>query len=861
LIECHLDAWREEVEGRGQVRAFAFWGRVYSATAVTVGRQWGMTIHEGRESKREVGMGWDGWGQDTRIALRGLLRRPSFSFIVVLTLGIGLGANVAVYSVLHSVLLAPLPYEESEQLVRVYGSRLDRPGEFDRLALPAPVVLELRDQVSSLSGVAILGTADVRGADLTGGDRPERIRLMPVSADYFEVFGWTPLRGRGFTRAEVGSGARVAVVREAIWERHVGGGAASLGRILMIDGEPVAIVGVVSDAVRDPLEGQVDVWVPTHLGSRVADNWENNYLSAVVRLAPGATLELLRAELAVLESRHRQIPSAAENGFAVVPLREDLVGDSRPLLTAIMGAVMFLLLLTCVNVASLLLARASAREQEIAIRSSLGAPGSRLVRGFMIEAALLAVAGGTAGVLIGTAALDLIMAAAPADLPRREAVLLGQPAILLAGAGSVVIGLMLGLATSLPFAKARVGRVLSATRSNSGSGRPRIRATLVAVEVALAVVLLTGATALIRSVQELRSQPLGVDPSGVLTFTVGLPTVRYGTDDAIHRFNEEFHSQATAVPGVLSAAVTSRLPVTGSYNTWGTRRAHGPETPYDTNNLSVNQRWIAGDIFETIDLDLIAGRWFDPSDGPDTHSRVVVNQELAQRIFADTSPVGEWLTFGGRYSEVIGVVENEALTTRTPAAPMAYHHQRQWLSGNRQMKQLVKVDGSAPDVVPALREALRAVDPELILFEPVLLTDLVGAGMEREAFAASLLAVFAALAVLLAGLGLYGVMIHHVGSQQHEIGVRLALGAETSDIVGMIVRRGMRLTVLGAGVGVVIAFALADTLRSLLFNVDPRDPLLLIVAPVVLCVVAALSCFLPAQRATRLDPLRSLRAE
>jgi len=375
------------------------------------------------------------------------------------------------------------------------------------------------------------------------------------------------------------------------------------------------------------------------------------------------------------------------------------------------------------------------------------------------------------------------------------------------------------------------------------------------------VVSLTGATALLRSVQELRSQDLGIDPEGVLTFTVGLPAVRYGSDEEIHRFSEAFHARAAAIPGVRSAAATSRLPVTGSYNTWGTRRAHGPGAPYEIDNIQVNQRWIAGDFFETIGLDLVAGRGFGPSDGPDGPYKVVVNLTLARRMFAATDPLGEWITFGGRYAEVVGVVEDESLTTRTPAAPMAYHHQRQWISGNRQMTQVVKVDGVAPDVLPRLREALKEVDPDLILFRPTWLTDVVGAGMAGEVFAASLLMVFAGLAVLLAGLGLYGVLVHYVGSQRHEIGVRMALGADVSGVVGMVVRRGMRLTLVGAGVGVLLAIVLGDTLRVLLFRVDPRDPFTLLVAPAILIVVAGVSCFLPARRAAGIDPLSSLRAE
>ena len=461
-----------------------------------------------------------------------MIRRPAFSAVVILTLGAGFGANVAVFSVLQVVLLAPLPYQEAEQLVRIYGTRLDEPDETRLLSLAAPVAIELRDEVPSLSGVAIIESSGARGVDLTGGDRPERLRLLPVNSDYFDVLGWPPVLGRAFTASEEVAEARVAVVREDVWRRHLRGDPRALGQTLLVDGEALTVVGVVSDDVRDPVEGQVDVWVPTDLSAGVAGAWQNNYLTAVGRLGPGADLGSLRSELDLVESRHESISSdAAEKGLVLVPLHEDLVGDSRPVLTAVMGAVLFLLLLTCVNVASLMVARAGRREQELAIRASLGSPRSRLVRSFVIESSLLAVLGAALGVVVGFLALDLILAVAPADLPRREAILLGRSAVTVAGALGLVIGLVLGVATALPFVRREPRPVLA--RRSGGGHAPGVRSGLVVVEVALAVVLLSGATALMRTVQELGSQDLGIEASGVLTYTVGLPTARYASDEAI----------------------------------------------------------------------------------------------------------------------------------------------------------------------------------------------------------------------------------------------------------------------------------------------------------------------------------------
>jgi predicted permease len=796
------------------------------------------------------------------VAVRGLTRRPGFSLVVILTLGLGMGANVAVFSVLHSVVFAPLPYERGDELVRLYATRVDIPEGNQRLSLSAPMALELRDQVQSLAGVAIMETSAAGGADLTGGTGPERVRLLPVNADYFDVMGWGTVVGRGFTHAEESAEAQVAVVREDVWRRHLGGDPAAIGGTLTLDGRAVTVVGVVSDAARDPLEGRVDVWIPTELGSSVAQNWDNNYLSVVARLGPDADVARVTAELALVSERHATISSrAAEKGFAVVPLRDDLVGDARPMLSAVMGAVGFLLLLTCVNVASLLMARAADRERELAIRASLGSPRARLLRALTLEAGILAVAGGAAGILIGLGALDAVMAVAPADLPMREGVLFGTPAVLAAGATSVVVGLVLGLATTLSVAKAGTVRLVHTVRTGDDRTRVRARSVLVAVEVALAVVLLTGATALLRSVDRLRSQDLGTDPEGVLTFTVGLPDARYGSDAALYDFSLRFHQAAAAIPGVRSVGATSRLPATGSYNTWGTRRAFAPGAPFDTDNTQVNQRWVAGDIFQTLGLDLLEGRDFAPGLGPDDPYEVVVNRTLVRRLFGDDEPLGAWLTFGGRYGQVVGVVEDEALTPRSPPEPVAYHPQRQWISGNRQMTQVVRTDGDAVALVPALREALGTIDPELILFQPTLLGDVIGAGMAQEAFASRLLAAFAVLAVVIAGLGLYGLLAYEVRGRRHEIGVRIALGADAVGVLGLVVRRGISLSMAGAAFGVLLAYVLGDTLRALLYGVDPHDPWLLATAPLVLLVVAVVSSFLPARRATRVDPLASLRSD
>ncbi len=862
VLECYRDAWDAEAESWGWGKRAGFVVGAWVSTTRTLAGAWWMAM-TGRGARDGTGMmGGATVRSEVRQTLRRLTRKPGFAVMVVLTLGMGIGVNTAVFTVLHSVLLAPLPYEDGEQLVRLYLNRVDRPGEFDYLNLSTPAIHELRDETPSLGSVAVLENHTPEGVDLGDTDRPERLRMLRVSAEYFETFGYTPLVGRVFERADEVTESRVAIVSEDVWSRHMGGRAESLGSSLTLDGEPYRIVGVMIDDFEDPLEGAVDVWMPLELYGEGEAYWGNNWLTAIGRLAPGATPTSLRAELDVLEGRHALLgPDAAEKGFTDVPLREDLVGSSRPMLLAVMGAVVVLLLLTAVNVTSLMLAGAAARERELAIRTSIGASRGVLALQFTVESVLLALAGGAAGLVLAVVTLDLILLVAPADLPMAGRIRLGGAGIAFAGGGSALLGLVLGLATAAPFIGPRLEGLATGTRGDgTAQGRPGLRATLVRVEVALAVMLLAGAGVLGRSLYNLQHRDLGVDPASVLTFHVGLPDVRYGSDPLIHDFSERFHAQVRAIPGVETVGVTSRLPALGSFNTFGTRRADGPDRPWDVDNISVNQRWVAGEYFETIELEIVRGRAFDATDEADVPYRTVVSQALADQLFGDEDPLGQWLYIAGRYTEIVGVAETEASTPRGPGALVAYHHQRQWISGSREMTHVVRAAVPVAGLIPALRDALARVDGELVLNEPTPLTEVIGRGIAVERFAATLLLCFAVLAVAVAGLGLYGVLAHLVGQRRREIGIRRALGANGGGVVALVVRRGLALAVTGAVAGVGAAWLLGSFLEFLVFGVSPRDPLAMMAAPAVLLVVAALASTLPAVRATRVSPLTALES-
>ena len=806
-------------------------------------------------------MNFDSWPHDLRYAARRIVHQPGVSFVIVLTLGLGLGANTAVFSVMHSVLLQPLPYETPEQLVRIYSTDWDTPGEKQYVA--APPILDIRESAKTLEGLTFIENYSAKGVDITAGDRPERARMLRVSADYFDVLRISPVLGRGFVRAEESSDSNVAVVGEGIWERHMGGDRHALGETIELDGVAHSIVGVLSDDFEDPLEGKIDVWLPSDTERAAGYDWDNNYLSVVARLEPGATLSQVRAELGVFAERHRTLDDNAERRYLVFPLKEDVVGPVDALLTALMGAVGFLLLLTCVNVAGLLLAQTASRAHELALRTALGSTRMALVRPLVLESALLAVLGGVCGVWIGRAVLGGLLAIAPAAMSQRADVELSGEAVVLAAALAVFIGVAMGLAVALTHSRPDVERAVAGGSRAAGDAPPRhrLRNALVVSEVALAMVLLVGALVLARSFHRLLQVDLGIDAQSVTAFQINLPTSRYPDGVSRQRFYDEFHSRVRNMAGVESIGAASFLPASGSFNGWGTRRAHDVDRPFDTPNIQANQRVIHGDYFETLGIEILSGRNFDSRDGADVPRRVVVSESLVRRLFPDEDPRGKFLRVSGYYPQVIGVVEDVPVTARGDVVPKVYHRHVQFAERLWTLNQIVRTSPSFGDPLPRLRETLNSIDPELVLHAPRPMADVIGRGMEAERFAMILLGSFAFLGVLLSSLGLYGILAHAVVQRRREIGVRIALGARPSRIGRMVVRRGMALTLVGALAGAGLSLMLLGGLQSFVFELPVRDPTVVGVALVLFTVVSAMASYLPARRATRVDPVESFRAE
>jgi len=854
-----LRAFREGQRKHDRVRVRLWWGMKELADAAAgLPLAWLETGRHPNEARTMMRKGkvLEGLAHDVRMAVRTLLRRPGFASFVGATLALGIGANAAVFSVLHSVLLAPLPYEEPERLVRMYW---DSPGDEAPSYMPDPAFLDFREHLASVRIAAAnnYGDRDM-GADILVDGRPERVRVLRVSAEYFDVLRAEFVRGRPFSREDERNGG-VAVVSEQLWRRAMGGNANAVGTAIPLDGVSYTVRGVLSAGFVDPLKGSVDVWIPQDFNPSRSE-WGNEYLTVLGRLSPGGSLAGARAEVAGRSAVQMESLGVAADlaGGVLVPLHDDVTGSAKPMLLVLMGAVGVLLLITCTNIAALVLARGIARSRELSIRTALGSGRVRLVRQLVIESLMLAAIGAGAGIGAGALVQRALVAIAPAALPRTTSLGYGWPVALFAGALALVVGLAVSL---LPALQVTRGRLESGVRNESRAVTERaqqrgIRKALVVAEVSLAVVLLVGAGLLLTSLERLRSLDLGVDEDDVWTFQVHLPSTRYADAAERVRFHAALHDQLRSVPGVESVGATSRLPATGHYHgSWGTRAEGDDRVVSDAQNRVVQGEW-----FAAVDVELLQGRLFGPEDGPNEPRRAVVSESLANRLFPGESALGRRIVVLGDPLEIIGVVENVPLSTRGQPAPTVYHAHEQFADNrNWPLFQVVEVSQPLPRLIEVARMELEALDPNLILVEPEPLAAVLGRERSRETFTTLLVSAFAALAVSLAALGIYGILAYDVSRSRHEIGVRMALGAGAHDVRGMVVRRGLTLTAAGVAAGTIGALALSRVLESLLFEVSAHDPRVVAAAAIVVLAIGVGASWLPARRATSVEPAEAFR--
>jgi putative ABC transport system permease protein len=799
-------------------------------------------------------------------SVRTLARRPRFTIIAILTLAIGVGGVTAVFSAVDAVLLRPLPYSQPNQLVRIYTTSTRTPDL--RSFVSTPHFLALRSQLAAVSNATATYTYDVQGADVDLGTGAERIRILRVSADYFATLGTQPFLGRAFNAQEENIGAPDVILSYDVWLHRFGGDEHVLGRTLVMDAVPHTIVGVGPAGLRDPVAGTIDTWAPVNVGIHegTADNAHvgNHWLTVIARLRPGVSLQQAQAQTDVLGSALAvTYPDAREARFRIVPLKADVVGPADRALELMLGAVALVLLLVCVNIANLLLVRGSERGREIAVRTALGARSARIVRQLLTESATLAIAGGLVGLLVARIAMTALVRLGAGSIPRLEHLTLDPRMLVFTLLASSLSALIFGLAPALRAARTDPNTALrEQTAGNSSrAGHGGLRATLVVAQVALAFMLLVGAGLLMTSLSRLRETPLGVPTDHVFTFRITLPGARF---DSVARaeFYETLASRLASIQGVRAAGGISRLPATGQYHQWGSTALTGPLAGDTRANAATENRVASGDYFSAARIPLLEGRVFDARDDVHAPRRVVISRTAAQRFFPGADPIGQRVNAGGQETTVIGVVGDVAMTVDGATEPYIYYPHRQFAGDrNWSLTQVLSTSGPPLAIEPAVRRAVAALDPQLVVEQPETLDDIIGQSSAQRLFTTRVLVAFAAVALALAAVGLFGILSYVVTLRGKEIGIRMALGAGRGTIRGMVLRQGLTLTAIGIAAGLGGAIVLSKVIASLLFGTSALDPIVLTAAVLFMGLVAAIAAWFPARRATAVDPRTVLQGE
>jgi len=817
----------------------------------------------------------DGIG-DVAFAARMLARAPGFTAIAILTLGVGIGGTTAVFSAVDAVLLQPLPYSRPGQLVRLYQHDLNEPGA---RGFVTPVhYAAYRDRMTSFAAAASISTYSELGGDVLTPGGVERVRLLRVGADYLDVLRVAPAIGRGFERGdeddasgafrgrdEIERGAHVVLLSHSLWAERFASDPAAVGHTLSINGEPYVVRGVMPPGFNDPVIAGVDAWIPMSAApGRDASNADNHYLGVIARLRPETSIARAQAELDALSDRlASEYPSAKTLRATLYPLKEDIVGGSSRALELMLGAAIVVLVLVCVNLANLLLVRGSEREREFALRAALGAERTRLMRQLLVESVVLAIAGDLAALVVARVAMSAIVILAGGAIPRLAHLSL-EPRVLIFSLGVATLSAIgFGLLPAL-----RAGRVdpNETLRGESRAGTSdvahgRLRSMLVVAQVALAFVLLACSGMLIASVRHLDEIDLGVTPTNVLTFELHLPDARYDST-ARARTYEEVARRIEQLPGVRAAGGISKLPATGEYNQWGTTILSGPlaNEPRHGGRGGVENRVVSGDYFRAVGIRLLRGRLFDAGDDATAPGRVVVSKTFADEFYPGVDPIGERLNTGGHDYAIIGVVSDVSVNAEGAKDYYIYHAHTQY-AGDRNwaLSQVVATTGSPESVVSAVRGAIASLDPQLVFYHPAPLADVIGRGTAQRVFILRLLTSFAAIALGLSALGLFGVLSYGVKLRTREFGIRMALGAQAATIRRMVLRQGLVVTAIGLVIGLAGAALASRFLASQLFHVKPLEPAVLLAAAFVMSIVACGAAYLPAWRATVVDPRTALQ--
>ena len=802
--------------------------------------------------------------QDIHYSIRTLYKNPSFTAIVALALALGIGANTAIFSVVNSVLFRPLPYRDPQRLVMIWENHQQRGGPEREWASPGDL-RDWREQPQSFEHVVgLLGW----GPTLTGRDEPEDLLGAAVSYDTFAMLGVEPALGRSFSADDDWAGAaRVVVLSHKLWQRRFGSDPSIVGKNITLSGESFTVIGVTARALTFPVLPASEIFTPAGpilAGLKGCDRG-CVILRVIAKLREGVSLDAARAEMSRLAGRiAEQYPETSSGvGTTLVPLHEQLVGDVRLAMLVLFGAVALVLLIACANVANLLLSRAAAREKEVAIRAALGASRARLIRQHLTESLVLAIVGGAFGLLLAFWMVDLLVSFAPKGTPRLEEIGIDRGVLAFTLGVALLTGLAFGLAPALLSSRTNFNNALKeggrdARTSSQGN---RVRAALVVSEVSLALMLLIGAGLLIKSFGNLQRVDPGFNAKNLLRVDIGLPRTRYPERPQAASFFKQLVDRVAALPGVEVAGAVSTLPLSGG-GTDSDFQIEGKPAPDPNRSPVAHYSKVTPDYFRAMGIRLVKGRGFTDGDNADAPKVTIISETMARRYFEGEDPLGKRLLFAGGKDrrEIVGIVSDvKFFGLNLDSRPTMYFLEQQY--AERGMSLVIRTADEPMSLAAAVRSEVHALDPDLASSNVMTMEHLVSSSLAEPRFVLLLLGVFASAALALSVIGVYGVVSYSVAQRRHEIGVRMALGAQMRDVLKLVVVQGMALVAIGVALGLAGAFALSRVMDNLLFGVSATDFATYLATAALLAGVALGACFVPARRAAKVDPMIALRYE
>lgn len=807
--------------------------------------------------------------KDIRFGIRSLLKRPGFTAIAVITLALGIGANSAIFSVVYAIVLRPLPYRDSDRLVVIWGN-LHKTG-LDEIEISAPEFKDFTNQCKVFDQIAAYAA---QGVNLISVEEPERLRGASVSASLFPTLGQDALRGRTFIAEEDQFGHDpVVILSHALWQRRFGADSAIVNKTINLDGRATTVVGVMPAGFHFP-DKDTELWTPLAISPELLteNNRGSHFLNVIARLRPSVTLPQAQTDIDTVTARLSQEHRPTyPGGFSTTlrSLHEDTVGNLRRAMFVLLAAVGLVLAVACANVAHLRLANLTARYKEIAIRSALGANRARVVRQFLTESLLLSSLGGTLGLLLAIWGVQVLVALIPRDTPRLEEIKLDYRVVLFTLGISVLTGILFGLAPALQAAKTDLNEALKegGRGGTEGLRRLRLRSLLVISEFALALLLLIGAGLMIKSFRRLQEVKPGFEPANLLTMRLALPQAKYPEFQKSKEFFDQLLEHLKARPAVKSVAAINLLPFGGSGSDRSFLIEDQPVAPGDP-HPDEQIRFVSAGYFSTMGIPLLKGRDFTERDLPDTPQVAIINQALARKYWPNQDAIGKRISFSTRdpkWYQIVGVVGNvkhRGLDIEDKPEFYIPFLQPLFADSNVQPMYVVVRTSTAPFAAASVvRNEVAAIDRDQPVSNMLTMDQRIADSVAPRKFNMFLLGMFAALALLLAALGIYGIMAFSVAQRTHEIGVRMALGARAGDVLKLVLRSGFKLALIGIALGLGAAFAVTRLMTALLFNVSATDPTTFVIDALVLAVVALFACYIPARRATKVDPLVALRYE